>query len=97
LNFRAPGLLLWVGERDPARWFAADVLSFWSPGPGGAGRCTLVVGLLLLLLVISWGCFLVGWGLFGPFVLCACVPGLGLRLLAAFLPEESPAYVDMNH
>jgi hypothetical protein len=44
------------------RRFAADVLPFWSPEPGGTGRRTLVVGLLLLLLGISWSCFLVVGG-----------------------------------
>jgi hypothetical protein len=102
LNFRALGLLLWVGERDPARSgvarFAADVLPFWSPGPGGTGRRTLVVGLLLLLLGFSWSCFLVGWGLFGPFVLCACVCcllsafGGGVPVLTRFASIRFPSH-----
>jgi hypothetical protein len=45
------------------------------------------LGLLLLLLGISWSCFLVGWGLFGPFVLCACVPA---SAYGSWLPSFPP-------
>ncbi len=55
-----------MGEREVAR-FAADVLPFWSPGPGGTGRRTLVVCLLLLLGLAFRGCFLGGRGWF-----CLC-------------------------
>jgi hypothetical protein len=35
----------------------------------------------------SWGCFLVRWDLFGPFVLCACVPASAFD---SWLPSVPP-------